>query len=107
MSELGLPGESAGNQPSAAPGSRRSSASPGSTATRFNLGIGQGYMTATPLQLAIMTARIANGGYEVQPNLLLASATPREELAPPRRATSPPRPRCASTRRTWRWSARA
>ena len=40
-------------------------------------------MTATPLQLAIMTARIANGGYEVQPNLLLAKATPREELAPP------------------------
>ncbi|HEY4166683.1 MAG TPA: penicillin-binding transpeptidase domain-containing protein, partial [Reyranella sp.] len=40
-------------------------------------------MTATPLQLAIMTARVANGGYEVQPNLLLAKATPREELAPP------------------------
>ena len=40
-------------------------------------------MNATPLQLAIMTARIANGGYEVQPNLLLAKATPREELAPP------------------------
>jgi penicillin-binding protein 2 len=30
-----------------------------------------------------MTARVANGGYEVQPNLLLAKATPREELAPP------------------------
>jgi penicillin-binding protein 2 len=40
-------------------------------------------MTATPLQLAVMTARLANGGYEVQPNLLLAKATPREELTPP------------------------
>ncbi len=43
-------------------------------------------MNATPMQLAIMTARIANGGYEVQPNLLLAKATPREELAPPQAA---------------------
>jgi penicillin-binding protein 2 len=40
-------------------------------------------MNATPLQLAIMAARVANGGYEVQPNLLLAKALPREELAPP------------------------
>ena len=32
-------------------------------------GIGQGYVLATPLQLAVMTARIANGGYEVTPRL--------------------------------------
>lgn len=30
-------------------------------------GIGQGYILITPLQLATMTARIANGGYEVKP----------------------------------------
>lgn len=30
-------------------------------------GIGQGYLLATPLQLATMIARIANGGYEVTP----------------------------------------
>jgi penicillin-binding protein 2 len=29
--------------------------------------IGQGYMQATPLQLAVMTARLVNGGYAVQP----------------------------------------
>jgi penicillin-binding protein 2 len=31
--------------------------------------IGQGYITATPLQLAVMTARLVNGGYAVQPRL--------------------------------------
>ncbi len=82
QSELGLPGESAGLQPSRAWKQEKYS-KPWQHGDTFNLGIGQGYMNATPLQLAIMTARIANGGYEVQPNLLLAKATPREELSPP------------------------
>jgi len=30
-------------------------------------GIGQGYVLATPLQLAVMTARVVNGGYEIMP----------------------------------------
>ncbi len=30
-------------------------------------GIGQGYILTTPIQLATMVARIANGGYEVEP----------------------------------------
>jgi len=32
-------------------------------------GIGQGYVLSTPLQLAVMTARIANGGFAVTPHL--------------------------------------
>ncbi|HSH99994.1 MAG TPA: penicillin-binding protein 2 [Reyranella sp.] len=91
QSELGLPGESAGNQPSRAWKQEKYSV-PWQQGDSFNLGIGQGYMTATPLQLAIMTARIANGGYEVQPNLLLAKATPREELAPPSTLDRPSAP---------------
>ena len=81
-SELGLPGESAGNSPSR-PWKQEKYNTPWQQGDTFNLGIGQGYMTATPLQLAIMTARVANGGYAVQPNLLLAKSTSREELAPP------------------------
>ena len=33
-------------------------------------GIGQGYVLATPLQLAVMTARLANGGFAVTPRLV-------------------------------------
>jgi penicillin-binding protein 2 len=33
-------------------------------------GIGQGFITTTPLQLCVMTARIANGGFAVKPRLV-------------------------------------
>ena len=33
--------------------------------------IGQGYVLATPLQLAVMTARLANGKYAVNPSLVM------------------------------------
>ncbi len=36
----------------------------------YNAGIGQGYVLTTPLQLAIMTARLANGGKKVNPRLI-------------------------------------
>jgi penicillin-binding protein 2 len=35
-----------------------------------NMSIGQGYMQATPLQVAVMFAVAANGGYRVKPHLL-------------------------------------
>lgn len=42
---------------------------PGET---LHAGIGQGYMLGSPLQMAVMAARIANGGYEVHPRLVRA-----------------------------------
>ena len=37
-------------------------------------GIGQGYVLVTPIQLALMTARIANGGKKIVPTLLKSSS---------------------------------
>lgn len=36
----------------------------------LNVGIGQGALLSTPLQLAVMTARLANGGRKVEPRLI-------------------------------------
>jgi len=48
-----------------------------------NLGIGQGDMLATPLQMATATMVIANRGRWVRPRLLLASDQPLLEFDPP------------------------
>ncbi len=34
-------------------------------------GIGQGYFQSTPLQLCLMTAQVANGGFEIKPRILV------------------------------------
>ena len=34
-------------------------------------GIGQGYFQSTPLQLCLMTAQIANGGFKIKPQIIL------------------------------------
>ena len=33
-------------------------------------GIGQGYIQTTPLQLCLMTAQLANGGFKIKPNII-------------------------------------
>ena len=42
----------------------------------LNASIGQGFVLATPLQLAVMTARLANGRQAVTPNLLIGQDLP-------------------------------
>jgi penicillin-binding protein 2 len=48
-----------------------------------NIGIGQGDLLVTPLQLAAMTATIANRGQVVRPRMLLTSDRPLPEFDPP------------------------
>lgn len=38
-----------------------------------NVAIGQGFLSVTPLELAVMTSRIANGGYKIRPYLIYNS----------------------------------
>ena len=47
------------------------------------IGIGQGYLLTTPLQLAVMAARIANGGMAAVPRLLREVAIEDAIQAPP------------------------
>jgi penicillin-binding protein 2 len=44
--------------------------------------IGQGFLQATPLQLAVMVARLANGRDAVRPRLTLSAQDPGTEVAP-------------------------
>ncbi len=46
-------------------------------------GIGQGYVLATPLQLAVMTARLCNGGQAVTPWFARPGIVPAPPPAPP------------------------
>lgn len=68
---IDLPGEKSGILPSRAWKRRiyQESWYPGET---LNIGIGQGFMTATPLQLAYLTSRIATRGRGATPHLMLA-----------------------------------
>lgn len=43
-------------------------------------GIGQGYILTTPLQLATMTARLVNGGYEIKPTFLKVSDKEKNKI---------------------------
>lgn len=43
-------------------------------------GIGQGYILTTPIQLATMTARLVNGGYEVQPSFVKLSDKEKSKI---------------------------
>ncbi len=64
-----LPLEAPGNLPTRA-WKRQTQGEPWSTGDDYNLGIGQGFMTATPLQQAQMVAVVANGGYLYRPTIV-------------------------------------
>ncbi len=43
-------------------------------------GIGQGYIQTTPLQLCLMTAQLANGGFKIKPNIIYNNNFKYEEI---------------------------
>lgn len=49
------------------------------TGDTVNVGIGQGYMLATPMQLCVMTARLVGGGYAIRPRLTADLSVPEFE----------------------------
>ena len=68
-SGIGLPGEKGGLVPSR-DWKMAIYGEPWQQGETLVIGIGQGYLLATPLQLAVMVARLANGGIAVRPNLV-------------------------------------
>ncbi len=64
-----LPLEAAGNLPTRA-WKAQTRGEPWSTGDDYNLGIGQGFLTATPLQVAQMAAVVANGGFLYRPRII-------------------------------------
>ena len=86
---LGLPGEMPGfigNR-----GWKRDTLQEGwSTGDTLHMVIGQGFISVTPLQMAVVTAAIANGGYLVQPRLLRRITWPAWTGYPLQDLASPP-----------------
>jgi penicillin-binding protein 2 len=78
--DIGVPGVARALVPDTAWKERRFK-QPWKPGDSFNFGIGQGYMIASPLQLAVMTARLAAGGRAVQPRLIREGSGARE-IAP-------------------------
>ncbi|MDX2270656.1 MAG: penicillin-binding protein 2 [Cyanobacteriota bacterium] len=65
---LGLTGEAAGLVPDEA-WKQKYWGEPWYVGDTVNMSIGQGFMTASPLQMAVVTAAVANGGWRVRPRL--------------------------------------
>lgn len=70
LTGINLPGEKAGLMPTLYV-SPCSHCSPSTISFQWRVGIGQGAILATPLQLAVMTAALANDGIKVSPTLIV------------------------------------
>lgn len=69
---IDLPGEQPGIVPDSSYFNKHFGKRKWSIGDIINLGIGQGAMAATPLQMALVSAEIANNGYKIQPHIVRA-----------------------------------
>ena len=81
MTGIDLPGEKAGLVPDAA-WKRTTMHDVWHPGESLIAGIGQGFILTTPLQIAVMVARIANGGYALRPRMVRTSATGPDPRVP-------------------------
>lgn len=79
-----VPGEKRGLVPSRG-WKRATTGAPWQQGETLIAGIGQGYLLATPMQLAVMTARLANDGFGVVPRLVrsVGGVAPERPIATP------------------------
>ncbi len=71
------------------------------------IGIGQGFVLTTPLQLAVMTARLVNGGRAVKPLLVRAAGGPAEPADARARRAVPAFPEIGVGKASLRFIAKA
>lgn len=69
-SNIDLPNETAGILPDSTYLNRVLGEGKWGIGDQLSMGIGQGFLSTSPLQMALLTAEIANGGYRVQPHLV-------------------------------------
>ena len=69
---IDLPNETAGILPDSTYLNRALGKGKWGIGDQLSMGVGQGFMAASPLQMALVAAQIANGGYHVQPHLVHA-----------------------------------
>lgn len=79
---LEIPGEKSGLVPGVE-WKQRTRRGKWTTGETYNVGIGQGALLLTPLQLCVMTARLANGGKTVTPHVIKTfNDRPRDDIPP-------------------------
>jgi len=86
---IDIPGERPGLVPDPE-WKRRARGEPWYTGETLIHGIGQGYLTVTPLQLANAAAVLANRGRPVRPHLMLKAQGPGKDVKVPTEPTIPP-----------------
>ncbi len=78
---LEIPGEKAGLVPGQA-WKERTNRGKWTTGETYNVGIGQGALLLTPLQLCVMCARLANGGKSITPHVIKTFNDKARDLPP-------------------------